>query len=37
MAKATREAYGETLKELGAKIPEIVVLDADLSASTKIF
>ena len=35
MAKATREAYGETLKELGAKIPEIVVLDADLSASTK--
>ncbi|WP_370782204.1 transketolase family protein [Allisonella histaminiformans] len=35
MAKATREAYSETLKELGAKIPEIVVLDADLSASTK--
>lgn len=35
MAKATREAYGETLKELGAKIPEIVVLDVDLSASTK--
>lgn len=35
MAKATREAYGETLKELGAKIPEIFVLDADLSASTK--
>lgn len=35
MAKATREAYGETLKELGSKIPEIVVLDADLSASTK--
>lgn len=35
MAKATREAYGETLKELGAQIPKIVVLDADLSASTK--
>ena len=35
MAKATREAYGETLKELGAQIPEIVVLDADLSVSTK--
>lgn len=35
MAKATREAYGETLKKLGAQIPEIVVLDADLSASTK--
>ena len=35
MAKATREAYGETLKELGAQSPEIGVLDADLSASTK--
>lgn len=35
MAKATREAYGEALKKLGAQIPEIVVLDADLSASTK--
>ena len=35
MGKATRDAYGDTLKELGGKHPEIVVLDADLSASTK--
>lgn len=31
---ATREAYGNTLAELGEKYPEIVVLDADLSKST---
>ncbi len=35
MGRATRDAYGDTLKALGAKYPEIVVLDADLSASTK--
>ncbi len=35
--KATRDAYGEALKELGAKHPEIVVLDADLAKSTKSF
>lgn len=35
MGKATRDAYGEALKELGAVNPDIVVLDADLSASTK--
>lgn len=35
MGKATRDAYGEALKELGAQNPNIVVLDADLSASTK--
>ncbi len=37
MAKkvATREAYGDTLMELGEKDPRIVVLDADLSKSTK--
>lgn len=35
MGKATRDAYGETLKELGAIYPNLVVLDADLSASTK--
>ena len=35
MGKATREAYGEALKELGAKCDNIVVLDADLSKSTK--
>lgn len=33
--RATREAYGETLAALGAKYPELVVLDADLSGSTK--
>lgn len=31
---ATRQAYGETLAKLGAKHPEIVVLDGDLSGST---
>lgn len=31
----TRETYGETLADLGGKYPEIVVLDADLSSSTK--
>src|SRR5512136_1679987 len=32
---ATRDAYGETLAELGAENMEIVALDADLSGSTK--
>ena len=32
---ATRDAYGETLLELGKKLDNIVVLDADLSGSTK--
>lgn len=32
---ATREAYGEALVELGKENPHIVVLDADLSKSTK--
>ncbi len=35
MSKATRDAYGEILKELGAENKDIVVLDADLSSSTK--
>ena len=35
MAKATREAYGEALKKLAASNPNVVVLDADLSGSTK--
>ncbi|KHO63312.1 transketolase subunit B [Thermoanaerobacter sp. YS13] len=35
MAMATREAYGKALVELGAKNKNIVVLDADLSKSTK--
>ncbi|MCL6520636.1 MAG: transketolase family protein [Armatimonadetes bacterium] len=32
---ATRDAYGEALVELGKKNPNVVVLDADLSKSTK--
>lgn len=32
---ATREAYGKKLAELGDKYSQIVVLDADLSCSTK--
>jgi transketolase len=32
---ATRDAYGETLAELGGENEDIVVLDADLSGSTK--
>jgi transketolase len=35
MAKATRDAYGEALAALGAVNKDIVVLDADLSGSTK--
>lgn len=33
--KSPRNAYGETLVELGAKNTDIVVLDADLSCSTQ--
>ncbi|HEX6134638.1 MAG TPA: transketolase C-terminal domain-containing protein, partial [Longimicrobiales bacterium] len=33
--KATRDAYGEALRDLGREHPEIVVLDADLAKSTK--
>ncbi len=32
---ATRDAYGETLAELGAENGDVVALDADLSGSTK--
>ncbi|HWQ43519.1 MAG TPA: transketolase family protein [Desulfosporosinus sp.] len=32
---ATRDAYGKALLELGAENPNVVVLDADLSKSTK--
>lgn len=33
--QATREAYGQALEELGAVRQDVVVLDADLSKSTK--
>lgn len=33
--QATREAYGQALEELGAVCQDVVVLDADLSKSTK--
>ncbi len=32
---ATREGYGKALVECGAKYPNLVVMDADLAASTK--
>ena len=32
---ATRESYGNALKELGAEFPDLVVLDADLAEATK--
>ncbi len=35
LGKATRDAYGETLVEIGRMDPNVVVLDADLSKSTK--
>lgn len=34
---ATRDAYGEALLELGKTNPDVVVLDADLSKSTKTY
>jgi transketolase len=33
--KATRDAYGQALVDLGSQDPKIVVLDADLAKSTK--
>jgi transketolase len=35
LGKATRDAYGEALRDLGRDHPEIIVLDADLAKSTK--
>ena len=35
LGKATRDAYGETLVEIGKMNPNVVVLDADLSKATK--
>lgn len=32
---ATRESYGNALKELGEENPNIIVLDADLAGATK--
>jgi len=32
---ATRQSYGEALKELGSEYPDVVVLDADLANATK--
>ncbi|HKJ92235.1 MAG TPA: transketolase C-terminal domain-containing protein [Longimicrobiales bacterium] len=37
LGKATRDAYGEALRELGEQHPDIVVLDADLAKSTKSY
>lgn len=34
MGKATRQAYGEALRDLGHDNPDVVVLDGDLSKST---
>lgn len=33
--KATRDGYGDALHELGVSRSDVVVLDADLSGSTK--
>ena len=33
--KATRESYGESLRDLAEKYENLVVLDADLAAATK--
>jgi transketolase len=37
LGKATRDAYGEALRDLGGQHEDIVVLDADLAKSTKSF
>jgi len=34
LGKATREAYGEALAEIGRKHPNVIALDADLAKST---
>lgn len=35
IGRATRDAYGDALVALGAKNPDLIVLDADLSGSTR--
>jgi transketolase len=37
LGKATRDAYGEALRDLGREHTDIVALDADLAKSTKSF
>ena len=37
MGKATREAYGNALARIGKENTNIIVLDADLSKSTKTY
>lgn len=37
MGRATRDAYGDALRDLGRQHTDIVVLDADLAKSTKSF
>ena len=37
LGKATRDAYGEALRDLGREHADIVALDADLAKSTKSF
>jgi transketolase len=35
MGQATRDAFGEALKELGAKYPNVVTVDGDVGNSTR--
>ncbi|ONI41735.1 transketolase [Candidatus Epulonipiscium fishelsonii] len=35
MKKSIRDAYGDALKEFGAKYEDVIVMDADVSSSTK--
>ena len=37
LGAATRDAYGKALLELGKTNPRVVVMDADLSKSTKSY
>ena len=37
MSMAMREAFGKHMAEIGKDHPEMVVLDADVSSSTKTF
>ena len=35
MGQATRDAFGDALKTLGAKFPEVVTVDGDVGNSTR--